>query len=389
MEGECAAAWCGCNSVRFRYSRSAERLLGRHRTEATMPTAHLPALFPRPGERLDYAREVVRAEAAALGLVAERLDASFLQAVDFLDRASRGAGRVAVTGTGKSADVGQKITGTLNSTGTRAYVLDATRALHGDLGMVHPDDAALVLSHSGESEEIVRLLGPLRPLVRSVVGLTGSAGSTLARKADVALVYGPLEEVCPLRLAPSASTTAMIAVGDALAFTLMRERDFTPEDFARFHPAGSLGRKLVRVEAVMRQGADLRLAPADETVREVFAGARHSGRRTGAVMLTDGAGRLCGLFTDSDLARLIEDRRDAALDRPVREVMTADPLTVSAGARVAEAVEVLRRHKISELPVIDGDGRPVGLLDITDLIGWISAEEVRAVPARERARVGA
>ncbi len=342
-----------------------------------MPTAPLPALFPRPGERLDYAREVVRAEAAALQRVAERLDASFLQAVDLLERTTRGAGRIAVTGTGKSADVGQKITGTLNSTGTRAYVLDATRALHGDLGMVHPDDAALVLSHSGESEEIVRLLGPLRPLVRGMVGLTGSAGSTLARKADVALVYGPLEEVCPLRLAPSASTTAMIALGDALAFTLMRERAFTPEDFARFHPAGSLGRKLVRVEAVMRQGADLRLAPAGDTVREVFAGARHPGRRTGAVMLTDETGRLCGLFTDSDLARLIEDRRDEALDRPVREVMTADPLTVPAGARVAEAVEVLRRHKISELPVIDGAGRPVGLLDITDLIGWISAEEAR------------
>jgi arabinose-5-phosphate isomerase len=334
------------------------RIVGRHRKEAMMPKAHLPALFPRPGERLDYAREVVRAEAAALGCVADRLDASFLQAVDLLERVTRGAGRVAVTGTGKSADVGQKITGTLNSTGTRAYVLDATRALHGDLGMVHPDDAALVLSHSGESEEIVRLLGPLRPLVRGVVGLTGSAGSTLARKADVTLVYGPLEEVCPLRLAPSASTTAMIALGDALAFTLMRERDFTPEDFARFHPAGSLGRKLVRVEAVMRQGAELRLAPAGDTVRAVLAGARHAGRRTGALMLTDEAGRLCGLFTDSDLARLIEDRRDDALDRPVREVMTADPLTVAVGSRVAEAVEVLRRHKISELPVIDGAGRP-------------------------------
>jgi arabinose-5-phosphate isomerase len=354
-----------------------------------MPSAHLPALFPRPGDRLDYAREVVRAEAAALERVAGRLGASFLQAVDLLERVARGAGRIAVTGTGKSADVGQKIAGTLCSTGTRAYVLDATRAVHGDLGMVHPDDAALVLSHSGESEEIVRLLGPLGPLVQGVVGLTGCAGSTLARRADVAVVYGPLDEVCPLRLAPSASTTAMIALGDALAFTLMRERAFTPEDFARFHPAGSLGRKLMRVEGVMRQGAELRLAPASDSVRAVFAAARHTGRRTGALMLTDEAGRLCGLFTDSDLARLIEDRRDAALDRPVREVMTADPLTVRAGTRVTEAVEILRRHKISELPVIDDEGRPVGLLDVTDLIGWISAEEARAAPRSERARVGA
>src|SRR5262249_9389375 len=159
-----------------------------------------------------------------------RLDASFSRAVDLLWRRSgHFHGRVVVAGIGKSADVGQKIAGTLNSTGTRAYVLDATRAVHGDLGMVHPDDVALVLSHSGESEEIVRLLGPLRELVRAVIGLTGNAGGTLARLADVALVYGPLDEVCPLGLAPSASTTVMLAVGDALAFTLSRERDFTHE----------------------------------------------------------------------------------------------------------------------------------------------------------------
>jgi arabinose-5-phosphate isomerase len=348
----------------------------------------LPARFPRPAERLEYAREVLNAEAAALAAVAARLGPTFLQAVDLIGRVSRGAGRVAVTGTGKSADVGQKLAGTLNSTGTRAYVLDATRAVHGDLGMVHPDDVALVLSHSGESEEIVRLLGPLRPLVRGMVALTGNAGGTLARKADAAIVYGPLEEVCPLGLAPSASTTAMIALGDALAFVLMREREFTAEDFARYHPAGSLGRKLLPVEAVMRQGPDVRVAPAAETVRAVFARCRHPGRRTGALMLVDGAGRLCGLFTDSDLARLIEDRRDDALDRPAAEVMTPDPITVRLGARVADAVEVLRRYKISELPVVDADGRPAGLVDVTDLLGLMPAEE-REAPPRERQRLGA
>ena len=186
------------------------------------------------------------------------------------------------------------------------------RAVHGDLGMVHPDDVALVLSHSGESEEIVRLLAPLRPLVRAILGLTGNPHGTLARLADVAIVYGPLEEVCPLGLAPSASTTVMLALGDALAFTLSREREFTHEDFARFHPAGSLGRKLLKVEAVMRNGNELRLAPETDTVREVFARARHRGRRTGAVILLDADGRLSGLFTDSDLARLIEQRRMSA-----------------------------------------------------------------------------
>jgi arabinose-5-phosphate isomerase len=332
-----------------------------------------------PGEerasRLDNARQIVRAEAAALDLVAQRLDDSFLQAADLLQRLTgRGAGRVCITGTGKSADVGQKIAGTLNSTGTRAYVLDATRAMHGDLGMLHPDDVALILSHSGESEEIVRLLGPLRPLVRGIIALTGNPRGTLARKADVAIVYGPLEEVCPLGLAPSASTTAMIALGDALAFVLSQQRDFTHEDFARFHPAGSLGRKLLKVESIMRQHSELRIDSANETVRSVFARARHPGRRTGAVMLVDDDGRLCGLFTDSDLARLIEARRDAALDRPIREVMTADPITVPLGVRVGDAVELLRRHRISELPVVDSDGKPAGLLDITDLIGIVPTE---------------
>jgi arabinose-5-phosphate isomerase len=327
-------------------------------------------------DRIDYAREILRTEAAALEQVAERLNGSFLQAVELIYRCP---GRVCITGTGKSADVGQKIAGTLNSTGTRSYVLDATRAVHGDLGMVHPNDVALVLSHSGESEEIVRLLGPIRQLATALIGLTGHAQSTLAHKADVALVYGPLDEVCPLGLAPSTSTTVMIAVGDALAFVLSRMRDFSRDDFARFHPAGSLGRKLLKVEAVMRQDRELRLAPCDASVREVFAQGRRRGRRTGAVMLTDAAGRLCGLFTDSDLARLFEQRRDGALDRPIREVMTTDPLTVPQGSRVADAVELLRRHKISELPVVDAQGRPVGLLDITDLIGLVPAEEV--VPA--------
>jgi arabinose-5-phosphate isomerase len=327
-------------------------------------------------DRLDYARRIIRSEAAALGQVAERLDGSFLQVVDLFFRCT---GRIAITGTGKSADVGQKIAGTLNSTGTRAYVLDATRALHGDLGMVHPQDVVLILSYSGESEEIVRLLGPLRELAQAVVGLTGNAQSTLARRADLAIVLGPLEEVCPLGLAPSTSTTAMIAVGDALAFVLMQMRGFGREDFARYHPAGSLGKKLLKVDGIMRRGTELRLARAEETVREVFAKVRLKGRRTGAVMLTTSDGRLCGLFTDSDLARLFEQRRDAALDRPVREVMTANPLTIVHDARVTDAVDVLRRHKVSELPVVDDQGRPVGLIDITDLIGLMPGDEPDAV----------
>jgi arabinose-5-phosphate isomerase len=326
-------------------------------------------------DQLSYARQVLRAEAAALRLAARRLNGSFLRAVDLLQRC---AGRIAVTGTGKSADIGNKIAGTLNSTGTRAYFLDATKAVHGDLGTIHPDDVVLVLSHSGESEEIVRLLPPLRQLAAAVIAVTSNGQSTLARHADVAVVYGPLEEVCPLGLAPSSSTTVTIALGDALAFVLSRSRDFSHEDFARFHPAGSLGRKLLRVDAVMRRGEELRVASCAETVREVFARLRRRGRRTGAVMLTDPAGRLCGIFTDSDLARLFEQRRDAALDRPVLEVMTPNPFQVASGTRVAEAVELLGRHKISELPVVDPEGRPVGLLDITDVLSILPPEAAEA-----------
>src|SRR5207253_9922529 len=226
---------------------------------------------------------------------------------------------------------------------------------------------------------IVRLLEPLRSLATAIVGLTSNGASTLARLADVAVVLGPLEEVCPLGLAPSTSTTAMIALGDALAFVLSRMREFTHEDFARFHPAGSLGRKLLKVDAVMRHGPDLRLASSNETVREVFARVRRRGRRIGAVMLVDEAGRLCGLFTDSDLARLFEQRRDAALDRPIHKVMTPNAVTVAQGTRVADAVEALRRHRISELPVVVPAGKPVGLLDITVVLGLMPAEKAEAM----------
>jgi arabinose-5-phosphate isomerase len=325
--------------------------------------------------RLDYARQIVQGEARALEEVAKRLGDPFLRAIDLIDRCR---GRVAVTGVGKSADVGTKIAGTFNSTGTRAYVLDATRAVHGDLGMVHEEDVVLALSHSGESEELLRILGPIRALAAAVIGLTSNGNSTLAREAAVAIVLGPLEEVCPLGLAPSTSTTAMIAVGDAMAFVLSRIRQFTREDFARFHPAGSLGRKLLQVESIMRRGKEIRCASDDRPVRQVFAQERRRGRRTGAVMLVDPQGRLTGLFTDSDLARLIEQRREAALDRPIREVMTENPITVQLGSKIADAIDILRRHHISELPVVDAENCPIGLVDITDVLNLLPAEEAEA-----------
>lgn len=337
---------------------------------------HDPKGLRDRADRLHYARQIVRAEALALQQVADRLTDSFLDTVDLFYRCP---GRIAITGTGKSADVGQKMAGTFNSTGTRAYVLDSTRAVHGDLGMIHPNDVVLALSHSGESEEIVRLLEPMKQLAMGLVGMTSNGESTLAREADVALVLGPLQEVCPLGLAPSTSTTAMIAVGDALAFVLTEMRHFTKEDFARYHPAGSLGRKLLKVDAVMRRGADVRIAKTSDSVRDVFAKDRGRGRRTGAVMLIDESGCLRGIFTDSDLARLFETRRDDSLDKPIAEVMTPDPMVVHAGSRVMDAVEIIRQKKISELPVVDAGGKPVGLIDITDMIGLVSKEEAEQI----------
>jgi arabinose-5-phosphate isomerase len=332
-----------------------------------------------PFDRLAFARRILEAEAAAVEAVAGRLDEGFDRVAGMLFRCR---GRVAVAGVGKSADVGQKLVGTLNSTGTRAYSLDPTRAVHGDLGAIHPDDVALFLSHSGESEELVRLLTPLRRLAKSLCAITGNNGGTLARHCDAAIVYGPVEEACPLALAPSTSTTVMIALGDALAFVLLEDRRFTAEDFAKFHPAGSLGRKLATVAEYMRRGDELRLASATATVRSVFATVRHSGRRTGAIMLLDDRGRLAGLFTDSDLARLFESRRDAALDAPIDEVMTRNPLVIGPEVRLGEAIDLLRSRKFSELPVVDDDGKPVGMLDITDLIGidaTPSATETRPI----------
>lgn len=326
----------------------------------------LPAFDALPDDAVALARRVLAIEADALRLTADRLDGRFNRVVA---RLAGCAGRVAVTGIGKSSDVGQKLVGTFNSTGTRAYLLDATRAVHGDLGMVHPDDVAILLSHSGESEELLRLLPSLRALAGGLVAVTGHGDSTLARRVDEAIVYGPISEACPLSLAPSTSTTVMLALGDALAFALSEGRRFTADDFARFHPAGSLGRRLATVETVMRRGSELRIAAASATVRQVFAQVRHVGRRTGAVMLVDAHWRLAGLFTDSDLARLFEANADGAFDRPIAEVMTRGPVTLERTARLGAALEVLKARKISELPVVDGDGKPVGLLDITDLIG--------------------
>ncbi len=328
-------------------------------------------------EQLRLGRHVLDHEAAALGRLACRLDASFCRAVE---RIHGCRGSVIVAGMGKAGLVGQKIMATLASTGTRAHWLHPAEAVHGDLGRLHRDDLVLLLSHSGETEEIVRLLPVLADMAVPIVALTASAGSTLGRAAAVTVALGPLEEADPMRLAPSTSTTAMLAVGDALALVVSRMRGFGPHDFARFHPAGSLGRRLLRVEHLMRGLAQCRVADRSCTVREVFAGVSRPGRRTGAIMLVDTEGALCGIFTDSDLARLFERRCDAALDRPIGEVMTPAPLAVPLGTMAADAVTLMAARKISELPVVDPARRPAGLIDVTDVVA-VFPDEAPAEPS--------
>lgn len=330
-----------------------------------------PLALESEAEKLAFAREVLRIEAEALERVRQRLSTSIARAAELIYRCP---GSVIVTGMGKAGLVGQKLAATLASTGTRAFPLHPAEAVHGDLGRIRADDVVIALSQSGETDEVLRIVPALRRLGACLLAITERANSSLGRAADLCVAIGPIEEACPLGLAPSASTTALMAVGDALALLVSRMRDFRPEDFALYHPAGSLGRKLSRVEDVMRTGRQLRRALPEQTVREVLVSQAGPRRRSGAVLVEDSDGLLLGIFTDSDLVRLFERRREADLDRPIGEVMTPDPVQVVVGALLSEAVEKLEARKISELPVVDRGGRLVGLIDLTDLIGLVSAD---------------
>jgi arabinose-5-phosphate isomerase len=317
-------------------------------------------------EGLEFARNVLRIEAEALERVRLRLDGSIARAAGIVYRCR---GSVIVTGMGKAGLVGQKLAATLASTGTRAFPLHPAEALHGDLGRIRGGDVVLALSQSGETDEVLRLVPALRRLDAFLIAITERASSRLGREADLCVALGPIEEACPLGLAPSASTTVLMAVGDALALLVSRMRNFGPEDFALYHPGGSLGRRLGRVEDVMRPKSQVRLAQVGETVREVFTRHGIPGRRSGAVLIVDATERLVGIFTDSDLAKLFERGKEMMLDLPIGKSMTANPLQVAVGVSVADAIELLKARKISELPVVDRGDRPVGLVDVTDLIG--------------------
>jgi len=318
-------------------------------------------------EQLRMATDVLTQEAKAIQELANDLPVDFCLAVEQVLNCQ---GAVIVSGVGKAGWIGQKISASLASTGTPSHFLHPSEALHGDLGRVTSRDLVLVLSNSGETAEVLSLLGPLANIGARVMALTGNENSTLARNASVALCYKSKSEACPLGLAPTTSTTTMLALGDAMTLVVAKMRAFQAQDFARFHPGGSLGKKLAKVEEVMRPVEECRVACETETVREIYVRSGARNRRAGVVLVVNEAGKLTGVFTDSDLARLLGRQQDDCFDWAIADVMTKSPITVVAGSKAKAAIEALAVRNLSELPVIDGAGKVIGLIDITDVVGW-------------------
>ena len=318
-------------------------------------------------EQLRMATDVLSQEAAAIQELADDLPVDFCSAVEQILNCE---GAVIISGVGKAGWIGQKICASLASTGTPSHFLHPAEALHGDLGRVTSRDLVLVLSNSGETAEVVNILAPLANIGAQVMALTGNQESTLARQASVALCYKTKYEACPLGLAPTTSTTTMLALGDALTLVVAKMRAFRAQDFARFHPGGSLGKKLAKVEEVMRPIEDCRVAGETETVREIYVRSGASNRRVGVVLVMNDAGQLTGIFTDSDLARLLGRQQDGCFDWAIADVMTKSPVTVVAGTKAKVAVDTLASRNLSELPVVDDAGKAVGLIDITDVVSW-------------------
>lgn len=335
------------------------------RGEVASPPASAPRSAARtagvPGDPLEAGRAVIRAEARALDALAERLGAPFEEAVGLIAGAR---GRVVVSGIGKSGVIGRKIAATLTSTGTPAFFLHPVESLHGDLGIVGPDDVALVLSKSGESVELMELVAHLVRFGVPVVAMTGAARSTLADAATVVLDCGVAEEACPMDLAPTTSTTVTLALGDALAVALLRRNGFGRDDFARIHPGGALGRKLrTRVGDVM-ETEDLPTMPAGGRMADCVV---LLARRRGTVAVLDAQGCLAGVVTAGDLTRLIERSPDP-LGTPVEDVMTASPRVCGAEDLGAAAVHEMETRGIMAMPVLDDERRVVGMVHLHDLL---------------------
>jgi len=310
---------------------------------------------------LDLARKVLQTEAAAiLGLV-DRLNGDFERAIQLLFECK---GRVIVTGMGKSGIICRKIAATLSSTGTSAWFLHPAEAIHGDLGAIREEDVVIALSHSGETEELVRLLESIKRLGARLIALTGDPGSTLAKAADVTLNCGIAEEACPMNLVPTASTTAALALGDALAMTLLVRKGFREEDFASLHPGGKLGRRLMRVENVMHSGKAAPVVQLSTPMHDVFH--EMSSKRLGMTCVVDDGGRLAGIFTDGDLRRLMVRSSDV-LALTAGDVMRPNPRTIRREMLAVEALKIMETHRITSVVVTDDSGNVEGVVHLHDL----------------------
>ncbi|MDI1251897.1 KpsF/GutQ family sugar-phosphate isomerase [Thermomonas sp.] len=332
-----------------------------------MPPAGLPARPTSPDDSFDFAasgRRVFALEREALDAVASRIDGAFSATCRAI-LACRG--RVVCTGMGKSGHVARKIAATLASTGTPSFYMHPGEAGHGDLGMVTDADIVLALSYSGESDEILMLLPVLKRQGNTVVAMTGRTDSTLSRESDIHLDVGVPTEACPLALAPTSSTTAALAMGDALAVALLDARGFTADDFARSHPAGALGRRLLlHITDVMHAGDDVPRIHPEASISEALV--EMSRKRLGMTAVVDAEGRLLGLYTDGDLRRSLDDAKVDLRNTTIAAVMTRSPRTIDAGALAVEAAQLMEAHKINALLVVDGEQRVVGALNIHDLL---------------------
>jgi len=315
---------------------------------------------------LEYARQVITAEAEAIGSVTPIVDASFAEAAGMIYNC---IGSCIVSGIGKAGIIGQKISATLASTGTPSHFLHPAEAVHGDLGRLRKNDIVIVLSYGGETDEVIRLINLVKQLEIKLIAITGDSESTLSSHADVVLCMGQMSEACPLGVAPSVSTACMLAIGDALAFTVMKARNFSVEDYARFHPGGLLGAKLITVEQSMmfKPGEKLPIAQVTDTVNELLEKTSDV-KRHGAVMVVDKDGRLAGIVTDADLRRLVTKHGQKAFEFKAADIMTADCKRIRADALAAEATAIFHKYRIDDLPVVDADDRPVGLIDVQDIV---------------------
>lgn len=311
---------------------------------------------------LKLAARVLRVEAEGLLGLIPRLDERFLRAIELLQGCR---GRVVVVGIGKSGLIGRKIASMLASVGTPAFFLHPAEGVHGDIGMVARDDVALIISNSGETEEIIALLPALKRLGVSLVVLTGNLASTLARAADVVLDAGVPEEACPMNLVPTSSTTAALALGDALAVSLLELRGVTAEDFAFFHPGGSLGRRFLKVEDLMHVGGAMPVVSTETPMAGVIL--EMTGKRLGATAVVDGDGALVGIITDGDLRRALQQVREIA-GRRAGELMTRDPKTIARDELAAKALETMERYSITQLLIVDSRRQPEGIIHLHDIL---------------------